>query len=130
MSRIRSTGTKIEKTVEKYLRSRKINFRPQYRAHGCRIDIAFPQKKIAVFVDGDFWHGWKYKKWRKRLGSDFWREKIDGNMARDKRVFARLRRNGWRVTRVWEHQLEGRSRVATLQKIEKYIKAKGVNSRK
>lgn len=71
MSRIRSKGTTIEKVVEKHLRKAGLRFRTHYKVCGCRVDIAFPKKKIAIFVDGDFWHGWQYPRWRKKLPSDF-----------------------------------------------------------
>lgn len=56
-------------------------------------------------VDGDFWHGWKFDQWSEKL-APYWRDKIAGNRARDRRHMARLRREGWTVLRVWEHDVK------------------------
>lgn len=68
-------------------------------------DVVFPREKVAVFVDGDFWHGYRFPVWRDRV-SCFWQQKISGNRARDRRNHARLRGRGWRVVRLWQHQIE------------------------
>lgn len=122
MASIRSTGTKPEREVFSYLRRKGIYFQKHYRrAHG-RPDIALPRKKIAVFVDGDFWHGWKFKDWGHKLPQVYWKEKIEGNMRRDKRNFRKLRKEGWRVLRVWEHQLAGANKETTLLKVERFLR--------
>lgn len=58
---------------------------------------------MAVFVDGDFWHGWRFPVWKDKL-SEAWELKIEKNRNRDSRNHRRLRRKGWRVVRIWEHQ--------------------------
>ena len=58
-----------------------------------------------MFIDGDFWHGWHFPRWRDKLGP-YWSAKIQNNRRRDKLNFARLRRLGWVVVRLWEHQVE------------------------
>jgi DNA mismatch endonuclease (patch repair protein) len=68
-------------------------------------DFVFRDQKVAVFVDGDFWHGWRFSTWRMKL-SEAWDAKIEANRKRDARNHRRLRRSGWVVIRVWEHQLE------------------------
>lgn len=60
--------------------------------------------RVAVFVDGDFWHGWRFAAWRASL-TPSWEAKIAGNAARDRRVRRRLRRAGWTVVALWEHQV-------------------------
>lgn len=67
-------------------------------------DLVFPKAQVAVFVDGCYWHGCPehYRPARKR--SEFWREKIQGNRARDADTDARLREQGWTVVRIWEHE--------------------------
>lgn len=57
-----------------------------------------------VFVDGDFWHGFRFDAWKSKL-SEYWREKIERNRRRDRLYTARLRREGWIVVRVWERQV-------------------------
>ena len=70
-----------------------------------RPDIVFPQQQVAVFVDGDFWHGWRFPAWRHKL-SEKWEDKIAATIRRDRRNFQRLRRQGWTVIRIWEHQVK------------------------
>lgn len=106
MSKIRSEGTSIEKMVFRELRKRNIYFQKHYKNALGTPDIALPSKKVAIFIDGDFWHGFRYPLWKKRLNSKFWTDKIERNRARDKRYHAKLRRDGWKVKRIWEHQLQ------------------------
>lgn len=69
-----------------------------------RADIVFPTPRVAVFVDGCFWHGCpKHMTWPTNNAA-WWRAKIDGNRDRDRRTTRRLRTNGWTVVRVWEHE--------------------------
>src|SRR5262249_40917326 len=69
-----------------------------------RPDFVIRDRRIAIFVDGDFWHGWRFSTWRLKL-SEKWETKIHKNRLRDTRNRARLRRAGWKVLRLWEHQL-------------------------
>ena len=69
-----------------------------------RADLLFPSARVAVFVDGCFWHGCpKHVTWPKSSAA-WWRAKIEGNRVRDRRTNRALRRRGWAVVRVWEHQ--------------------------
>ncbi|MBI2551611.1 very short patch repair endonuclease [Candidatus Uhrbacteria bacterium] len=106
MSKIRGKNTKPELAVFRELRIRAIYFQKHYRKAPGSPDIALPKKKIAIFIDGDFWHGYRFGTWRHRLSSDYWVRKIERNRARDIRNFRRLRRNDWVVFRVWEHQIQ------------------------
>ena len=86
MSKIRSKNTKAELIVFRELRKRKIYFQKHYKkCVGCP-DIAIPSKKIAVFIDGDFWHGRNFHKDKKRLPKRYWLNKIEGNIVRDKKI--------------------------------------------
>jgi DNA mismatch endonuclease (patch repair protein) len=67
------------------------------------IDVAFTRAKVAVFVDGCFWHGCPEHGTSPRANSAWWRAKIEANRARDRDTSARLAEQGWRVMRVWEH---------------------------
>ena len=69
-----------------------------------RPDFVFRVPMVAVFVDGDFWHGWRFPIWKDKL-SIKWELKIASNRARDQRNFRKLRRRGWTVIRLWEHQI-------------------------
>jgi len=67
--------------------------------------VVFSKEKVAVFADGEFWHGYRFPSWRRKMSP--WRqEKIESNRARDRRNFAKLRRVGWKVIRIWGRDVE------------------------
>lgn len=68
------------------------------------IDIAFGQTKIAIFMDGCFWHGCPQHATHPKANADWWRAKLDRNMARDRETTELLRSAGWTVLRFWEHE--------------------------
>lgn len=105
MSKIPSKNTGIEKTIFSYLRKNGIYFQKHYRKTYGSPDIAIPSKKIAIFINGDFWHGYKFNSWKNRMPKKYWQNKILSNITRDRRNYAKLRRQGWRVKRVWGHQI-------------------------
>lgn len=125
MARIRPKGTKPELLVFAHLRKQKIYFKRHHRI-GSRfcIDIAVPSKKIAVFVDGDFWHGWRFARWRDDLPKTYWRGKIEANISRDKRFKVRLRRQGWRIMRIWEYELATSHRQRALSRVCAFLSQK------
>lgn len=120
MSLIRSKNTFPEKEVFACLKENKIVFKKHYSKIPGRPDIALPCSKRAVFIDGDFWHGWHFQKWSDKI-SDFWERKISGNIRRDKRNYAKLRRRGWKILRIWEHDLENQKKAASLEKLKKFL---------
>lgn len=121
MASIRSTNTKVERLVFSHLRAQKIYFRRHYRHAPGIPDVAVPHKKLAVFIDGDFWHGRNYNKRTANL-SEYWKAKIAGNLRRDKSNRAALRRAGWKVLRIWESDLNRKgTRRSTLDKIERHL---------
>jgi DNA mismatch endonuclease (patch repair protein) len=67
-------------------------------------DIVFPRRRVAVYLDGCFWHGCPIHGTWPKLNADWWRAKIEANKCRDKDTDARLRSAGWMVIRVWEHE--------------------------
>ena len=73
----------------------------------CKADIVFPRQMVCVFVDGCFWHGCSRHFGTPKTNSAWWAEKIAANVERDARQTALLREHGWRVVRVWEHELQG-----------------------
>lgn len=76
-----------------------------------RPDFVFRKERLAVFVDGCFWHGCPKHGSRPKQNRKFWDAKISRNKARDREVTRVLRRNGWRVGRIWEHELTKPERV-------------------
>jgi len=105
MSNVKGRDTTIERVVRSELHRRGLRFRKHVKALPGRPDAVFPSAKVAVFIDGDFWHGFRFPQWEHKL-SDFWRDKIAKNRARDQRNFKALRRDGWTVVRLWQHQIE------------------------
>jgi len=87
--------------------------------------LVFPQQKIAVFCDGDFWHGRRWILRRAKLAkghnANYWIAKIEANIARDKRHAASLRRNGWRVIRLWEGDIRT-DPIGALKKVSLALK--------
>ena len=105
MSRIRSRDTHPEKAVARALEERCLEWEGHAKDLPGRPDFVFRNEKIAIFVEGDFWHGWQFPRWRHKLSLK-WDLKIDGNRKRDQRNHGKLRRQGWKVIRVWEHQIK------------------------
>jgi len=104
MASVRSKDTGIEVAVRRAVHARGLRFRKHVRDLPGTPDLVFRRPRVAVFVDGDFWHGWRFPAWRHTL-APYWAEKIAGNRRRDRRNFARLRRQGWLVVRVWGHDV-------------------------
>jgi len=105
MSRIRSKDTKIELLLRSMLFRRGLRYRIHYGKLPGKPDVVFPKNKLAVFVDGDFWHGRNFEK-RKKTYSDYWYNKIRRNIERDKRVDEKLKDSGWDVFRIWGKDLK------------------------
>jgi DNA mismatch endonuclease (patch repair protein) len=122
MSAIRETNTKLETGIFRELRAEGCRFKTHYSAVVGKPDIAIPSKKRVVFIDSDFWHGWRYPRWTFSTKNAFWDAKITANRARDAFVTRKLRSSGWKVLRVREHQLK-KDRAAALKKIKKFLNA-------
>lgn len=103
----RKTDTGPELRLRSALHRKGMRFRKQYlvRAEGLgvRCDLAFPSRKLAVFIDGCFWHGCPQHGKAPTSNVHYWNPKIAGNIARDRRVDNSLRNLGWTVLRLWEH---------------------------
>ena len=105
MSRIRSRDTSIELAVRRHLFSRGFRYRLHYPLPG-KPDIVFPGRRLAVFVNGCFWHmhGCRLSK-MPSTRSDFWKAKLEGNRERDAEVSALLTGRGWTVVTLWECEI-------------------------
>ena len=77
--------------------------------------------KIAIFVDGDFWHGRNIQKLSSKLKKSFWKNKITNNKLRDIKVRRSLRRKGWKVIRIWETTL-AKNPTSQIARVKKIIK--------
>ena len=115
MAAVRGRDTRPEMALRRSLFSQGLRYRVAPREVPGRPDIVFASRRLAVFVDGDFWHGnaWRsrgassneemVRRWR---NAEFWQAKIAGNIERDRRVDALLAAAGWRVMRLWESEVK------------------------
>lgn len=107
MKKIKSTDTKPEIYLRKNLWALGYRYRLNVKGLPGKPDIVFRKKKLAIFIDGEFWHGykWKEKKEKIRANRYYWIPKIERNIKRDLENNRKLRQNGWVVLRFWEHQI-------------------------
>lgn len=105
MARIRSRDTSPERSLRSALHARGYRFRINRSVVGIRPDIVFPRHGVAVFVDGCFWHGCPGDYVAPQTRADFWSEKLTANVLRDRRQTRHLEDEGWRVLRLWEHEI-------------------------
>ncbi|MDP2967268.1 MAG: very short patch repair endonuclease [bacterium] len=131
MSRIKSRDTGLETFFLKLLSSKLYPKGYRYRKHYNRLpgkpDIIFSKQKIAVFIDGDFWHGYNLEKFGKKVPRKYWLPKIKRNIQRDKEVNSTLRKLKWRVLRFWEHEIR-KNPAKALSKIEQTLKHRKRNA--
>lgn len=113
MSRIRGKGNRdTELAMIRILREHHISGWRRNKAIFGKPDFVFPKTKVALFVDGCFWHGCPKHSNMPRNNRDFWMKKLVGNVRRDHLVSRKLRKSGWTVIRVWEHDLPKSNRIA------------------
>jgi DNA mismatch endonuclease (patch repair protein) len=106
MSRIRGADTAPELLLRRMLWQEGLRYRLHWRTPAGRADLAFPGRKIAIFVDGCFWHGCPQHYVPPRSSRPFWARKLRGNVERDQRQTVLLEDQGWSVLRFWEHEVE------------------------
>lgn len=104
MSQVKSENTKPELLIFKLLDSLGLKYEKHYRNIPGKPDIAFPEIKLAVFIEGEFWHGKGFELWKHNL-SDFWLKKIGNNISRDRQNFRKLRKDGWHIIRIWGRKI-------------------------
>lgn len=137
MARIRGRGNKdTEMALAKLLRANGITgWRRHTRVSGTKSkaqsftvkpDFVFHKQRVAVFVDGCFWHGCPKHATQPKNNHAFWQKKLGGNKARDRKVNRMLRRNGWTVLRIWEHTLrwatvKSQNEVRLLRRIQRVL---------
>jgi len=105
MSRIKGKDTGLEMRVRSALHRRGLRFRKHVKDLPGKPDVVFRKARVAVFVDGDFWHGYRFPSWEDKV-SDFWKKKISKNRERDAANHRKLRQMEWTVIRLWQHEVE------------------------
>lgn len=122
MQAVKSSGSKIETLLAKEIWRRGYRYRKNDKSVFGKPDLTFKRFKIAIFVDSEFWHGkdWEVKKNEIKSNQDFWFQKIERNIERDKEVNEYLLENGWQVLRFWGHDIET-NLVNCILKIEEKI---------
>lgn len=118
MSHIRSTNSKPEEIVRKYLFSRGLRYRKNEKRLPGKPDIVLKKYNTVIFINGCFWHHHDCErfKWPK-TNESYWKEKIDRNVSRDMKNNDLLRQQGWKVITVWECQLKSSLRKETLEEL-------------
>lgn len=106
MARVRSRNTSVELLLRKELWARGLRYRIHYNLPGTP-DVVFVRRRVAVFVDGCFWHGCPEHYTLPATNRRFWADKVARNIDRDRRVDAQLHKLGWTVMRFWSHEIEG-----------------------
>ncbi|MFF0226209.1 very short patch repair endonuclease [Streptomyces sp. NPDC004629] len=107
MSRQVSKDTACELAVRRLLHAAGLRYRVEYPVPGMarrRIDVAFTSVKVAVLIDGCFWHGCPQHATQPKSNAEWWRQKLDRNMVRDSETTEHLVAAGWEVLRFWEHE--------------------------
>lgn len=125
LATVKSTDTKAEIKLRQLLDSVKIEYQTYRSDLPGKPDVVLDNGKIAIFCDGDFWHGrdWRSRRARGefRVRSAYWITKIEGNMVRDRRNSRRLRQMGWTVLRFWESDITKRGN-SVLRRINRSLK--------
>lgn len=108
MKAIKSKDSKIELALRKELWNRGLHYRKNVKNIFGNPDIAFIGKKVAVFCDGEFWHGYDWENRKNDIDThhDFWINKIERNIQRDNEVNKRLEKEGWLVIRFWGNEIK------------------------
>ncbi len=125
MAAVHSENTKLEQTLVAILEDDRItNFVCNEKSLPGKPDIAFNHVKVVIFLDSCFWHGCPKHLRRPSSNQAYWRPKIDNNVKRDLRNRAKLRRMGWSVLRVWEHDLKNPTSV--VKKVRRALKRRAL----
>lgn len=123
MQAIKASATKAEVLLAKSLFSKGYRYRKNNKSVFGKPDLTFKKIKLAIFVDGEFWHGknWEIRKENIKSNREYWIPKIERNISRDKIVNAELKKEGWTVLRFWAKDIEKNTDLYSAQ-IEQKIK--------
>ncbi len=124
MQAVKNKDSDIERLLRRELWQRGIRYRKNDKTVFGHPDLSFKGKKVAVFCDSEFWHGfdWEHKSAEIKSNRDFWIPKIERNMARDREVTEKLKADGWTVIRFWGREIK-KSPEKCADVIEKAVKS-------
>jgi DNA mismatch endonuclease (patch repair protein) len=124
MARVRGRGNKSteEKLARLFRRAGIKGWRRHLHLPGTP-DFAFPEKRVAIFVDGCFWHGCPKHATFPKIRRRFWLNKFAANKLRDREATRQLRKRGWRVLRIWEHELRDKRVARCMTRIAQLLKS-------
>jgi len=128
MKRVKQKDTAAELALRSALHGLRLRYRLHRRIEGVVIDVVFPTAKVAVFVDGCFWHGCPLHATFPKSNQSYWLPKLAENKERDQRQSKKLRTAGWAVIRLWEHECLPTTRKTTrriAQAISRRLLSKG-----
>ena len=125
MGKVKGVDNKAEVKLRKALWNLGYRYRKHVKKLPGKPDIVFSKYRLVIFIDGEFWHGYKWEEKREKIKSnrDFWIPKIERNMQRDVENNSQLQAAGWEVQRFWEKEVQ-KSLDACLEKIVGFIKSK------
>ena len=123
MSNIKSSGTKPEETVCKYLFSQGFRYRKNVRKLPGQPDIVLSKYRTVIFVNGCYWHGHEGCKYfvMPKTNTEFWKNKIEYNQCRDKENHRKLKKLGWKVLLIWECEIRHGDKDKALKELEKRL---------
>jgi len=125
MANIKPKNTKPELALFKALETVGMRFTTHHDIKG-KPDIAILDEKLLIFIDGEFWHGKDYPKWKYKL-NPYWKRRIENNMTRDRKIRRCLRKEGWSICRFWGRDvLKNPAKYA--KRVSKIIEKKGYNN--
>ena len=128
MSKVRSKGNKSTelRLIKLFNANQIIGWRRNYPVRG-KPDFVFIKQRVAIFIDGCFWHGHDCRNTRPSDNAEYWQNKRERNMKRDKIITELFEQRGWRVLRIWECELKKSNEAATVELIQNILNQ--VNSR-
>ena len=127
----KSTGTKPELVLAKAMWALGLRYRKNSGSIFGKPDFSFKKYKVAIFVDGEFWHGkdWEQKKAEIKGNREFWIAKIERNIKRDIEVTGRLKAEGWTVLRFWSNDVV-KDTTSCAEKVKEIIRARRIDLQK
>jgi len=124
MSQIKGKNTKPEIMVRKFLFSSGLRYRLHDKKLPGKPDLVFSKYKKVVFINGCFWHGHENCKYYSvpKTRSEWWLNKINGNISNDTKKHEDLKKNGWEIIIIWECELKTKNRESTLKRLLQHLK--------